>query len=89
MDKYIAEKLVYPLVAFQNEIQGTVNVKFVVERDGSLTGITVVKGLGYGCDESAIDLIKGMPRWSPGKKGGVSVRCSVVLPIVFGKRGQY
>lgn len=83
MDNYIQSHLVYPLVAFQNEITGTVNVRFVVETDGKLTGIIVQKGLGYGCDESAVDLIKSMPKWVAGKKGGVNVRCSVVLPIAF------
>lgn len=89
MDKFIAEHLIYPLVAFQNEIAGTVNVRFVVETDGSLTGILVQKGIGYGCDESAVDLIKSMPKWTPGKKGGVNVRCSVVLPIYFGRKNPY
>jgi protein TonB len=84
MDVYITKKKIYPLVAFQNEIKGTVMVKFVVERDGKIGGIKVVRGLGYGCDESAIDLIRGMPKWIPGKKGGAGVRCAVTLPISFG-----
>lgn len=83
MDKYIEAHLIYPLVAFQNDIRGTVNVRFVVETDGRLTGIVVQKGIGYGCDEAAVDLIKSMPKWIPGKKGGINVRCSVVLPIAF------
>jgi TonB family protein len=85
MDAYIAKKKVYPLIAFQNEIKGTVMVKFVVERDGKIGGIRVVRGLGYGCDEAAIDLIRGMPKWIPGQKGGAGVRCSVTLPISFGQ----
>lgn len=89
MDKYIAEKLVYPLVAFQNDIKGTVNIRFVIETDGRISGIVVQKGLGYGCDEAAIDLIKGMPKWTPGKKGGVNVRCSVTLPIAFPQKDAY
>lgn len=84
MNVYIAKKKVYPLAAFQNEIKGTVMVKFVVERDGKIGGIKVVRGLGYGCDESAIDLVRGMPRWIPGQKSGVGVRCSVTLPVTFG-----
>ncbi|MDQ3110111.1 MAG: energy transducer TonB [Bacteroidota bacterium] len=85
MDTYIAKKKIYPLVAFQNGIRGTVMVKFVVERDGKIGGIKVVRGLGYGCDESAIDLIRGMPKWIPGQKGGAGVRCAVTLPITFGQ----
>lgn len=85
MDAYIRKNLIYPAVAFQNDITGTVNVRFVVEADGRLTGIVVQKGIGFGCDESAVDLIKNMPKWIPGKKGGVNVRCSVVLPVTFSR----
>jgi TonB family protein len=85
MQEYIKRHLQYPLVAFQNEIKGIVNVKFVVETDGTLTGITVIQGLGYGCDESATDLIRKMPKWIPGKKAGVNVRCAVVLPLSYGE----
>jgi TonB family protein len=84
MNAYIAKKRVYPLVAFQNEIKGTVTVKFVVEKDGKVGGIKVLRGLGYGCDEAAIDLVRGMPKWVPGQKGGAGVRCAVTLPITFG-----
>jgi periplasmic protein TonB len=83
MDVHIRKHLIYPAVAFQNDITGTVNVRFVVETDGRLTGIVAQNSIGFGCDESAVDLIKGMPKWTPGKKGGVNVRCSVVLPITF------
>ena len=85
MDAYIRKNLVYPYNAFQNDITGTCNVRFVVEPDGRLTGITVYKSLGFGCDEAATDVIRGMPKWSPGKKAGVAVRCSVVLPITFSR----
>ncbi len=85
MNRYISKKKIYPLVAFQNEIKGVVMVKFVVERDGKIGGIKVARGLGYGCDESAIDLIRGMPKWIPGTKGGAGVRCAVTLPISFGE----
>ncbi len=85
MIAYIAKKKVYPLAAFQNEIKGVVMIKFVVEKDGKIGGIKVLRGLGYGCDESAIDLVRGMPRWTPGQKSGAGVRCAVTLPITFGQ----
>lgn len=84
MDAFIAKRKIYPLVAFQNDITGTVMVKFVVEKDGKIGGIKVLKGLGYGCDESASDLIRSMPKWIPGQKGGAAVRCAVTLPVSFG-----
>jgi len=83
MDAYILKHLVYPMVAFQNDVTGVVNIRFIIETDGRISGIIVQKGLGYGCDEAAIDLISGMPKWTPGRKGGVAVRCSVVLPLTF------
>lgn len=85
MDAYIARHLEYPMVAFQNDITGIINIRFVIETDGKITGIVVQKGLGFGCDEAAIDLVSSMPKWTPGRKGGVNVRCSVVLPLSFRK----
>jgi TonB family protein len=86
MDKFIAKNLIYPNVAYVNDITGTVNVRFVVETDGRITGVIAQNKIGYGCDESAVDLVKSMPAWIPGKKGGVNVRCSVVIPIAFGRK---
>jgi len=85
MEDYIAHHQEYPLIAFQNDIKGVVKVKFVVESDGEVGGVVVVQGLGYGCDESAIELVSRMPKWIPGKKAGVSVRCAVILPLSFGQ----
>lgn len=84
MDAFINKKRIYPLVAFQNEVKGIVSLRFVVESDGKIGGIRVVRSLGYGCDESAMDLVRSMPHWIPGKKGGANVRCAVTLPISFG-----
>ncbi len=85
METYITKHKIYPLVAFQHDVKGTVTVKFVVESDGSIGGITIVRGLGYGCDEAAMDLVRGMPKWVPGKKAGASVRCAVTIPVSFGE----
>ncbi len=85
MDAYITKKKIYPLVAFQHDVKGTVTVKFIVESDGTIGGITLVRGIGYGCDESAMDLVRGMPKWVPGKKGGANVRCAVTIPVSFGE----
>jgi protein TonB len=89
MDKYIAKKLVYPAVAFQNDIEGDVLVSFVVESNGKRSGVYAKRKLGYGCDESAVDLITGMPDWIPGKKAGIPVRCEVTIPLHFGKKSPY
>lgn len=89
MERYIAKHLIYPLVAFQNEIEGDVYVSFIVESSGKRTGIFAKRKLGFGCDESAVDLVNGMPDWIPGRKGGVPVRCEVTIPVHFGKKPDY
>lgn len=84
MDAYFKKKLVYPLVAFQNDITGNVLLKVVIENDGKIGGITVLKGLGYGCDESAADCVRTMPNWIPAKKKGAPVRTAITIPVFFG-----
>jgi TonB family protein len=84
MSNWFKKKLIYPVVAFQNDIKGNVMLKVVIEPDGKIGGITVSKGLGYGCDESAVDCVRTMPNWVPGKKNGIAVRTSVVLAVPFG-----
>jgi TonB family protein len=84
METYIAKKKIYPLIAFQNDVKGVVQLKVVVESDGKIGGIKIVQGIGYGCDEAAVDVVRGMPHWIPGKKGDANVRCAITLPISFG-----
>jgi protein TonB len=81
--KYLNKNLQYPAVARENEIQGRVTVSFVVERNGEITNIKVLRGIGAGCDEEAIRVIKKSPLWKPGKQNGKTVRVSYVIPIVF------
>jgi protein TonB len=64
-------------------IQGRVYLEFVVERNGSLTDIKVLKGIGGGCDEEACRIIAGAPNWKPGKQRGRPVRVKMVMPILF------
>ncbi len=80
---FIKNNLQYPINAKQNNIQGTVYVRFVVEADSSLTEIKVIRGIGYGCDEEAIRIIKLMPKWISGKQNGKAVRAFYTLPIAF------
>ncbi|QEK51646.1 energy transducer TonB [Pedobacter aquae] len=81
--KYLNKNLQYPAIARENEIQGRVTVSFVVERNGEITNIKVLRGIGAGCDEEAIRVIKKSPLWKPGKQNGKTVRVSYVIPIVF------
>lgn len=81
--RYLANTLQYPRIAIENRIQGTVFVSFVVERDGSISEIRVLRGIGGGCDEEAIRAIQNMPRWKPGRQGAHPVRVRYNLPVAF------
>ena len=79
----VAERMNYPAQARRMGIEGRVFVEFVVNRDGSLTDIRLVKGIGAGCDEVAVHVIETAPKWNPGKQRGKAVRQRMVLPIIF------
>jgi protein TonB len=64
-------------------VQGKVYVTFVVEVDGSITDVKVLRGIGSGCDDEAVRVVKSMPKWVPGKQRGVPVRVQFNLPINF------
>jgi protein TonB len=83
MMKFIKNNLRYPSLAAENGISGTVIVNFVVDRDGHITRIKVVRGIGGGCDEEAVRVLGKMPVWSPGKQGGKAVLVSYTVPFKF------
>ena len=83
MMKFVAENVQYPQEARDKEISGRVMVGFIVEKDGSVNEVKVVKGIGGGCDEEAIRVVKAMPKWKPGKQKGKPVRVHFLLPITF------
>lgn len=83
MMEYVANNVKYPQEAKDKEIQGRVFVSFVVEKDGSVSTVKVVRGIGGGCDEEAVRVIKSMPKWQPGKMKGEPVRVSYMMPINF------
>ncbi|MBR4468667.1 MAG: TonB family protein [Bacteroidales bacterium] len=80
---FVAKNVVYPQEAMDKEISGRVYVSFVIEKDGSVNEVKVMKGIGGGCDEEAVRVIKAMPKWKPGKQEGKPVRVSYMMPIVF------
>lgn len=63
---YIKKNIVYPDKAIDNNIEGTVEVVFTIEKDGSISGVNILKGIGYDCDEQVVQLIKKSPKWTPG-----------------------
>lgn len=81
--KYMERNLRYPSRAQEEGAAGKVYVSFVVEKDGSITDVSVIKGIGFGCDEEAIKVIKKSPLWKPGKNKGVPVRVRYNMAINF------
>jgi protein TonB len=81
--KFIQRNLRYPSTALEQEKQGKVFVSFVIERDGTISDVKVMKGVGYGMDEEASRVIKKSPKWKPGIQNGKSVRVRFNMPITF------
>lgn len=80
---FVAENIDYPEKAKRLNVSGRVFVRFVIEKDGSLTDIQVVKGIGAGCDEEAVRVLEASPKWIPGKQRGHKVRVYMTVPILF------
>ena len=83
MNRYLGKNIEYPQMARESGINGRVFVTFVVETDGRVTDIKVLRGIGGGCDEEAVRVVKNMPKWDPGKQRGKPVRVQFNLPIKF------
>lgn len=81
--KYIGQTIKYPEQAQKEKIQGRIFIKFIVEKDGSVSSPQVLKSLGYGCDEEAIRVITQMPKWQAGSQNGKTARVYFTMPIQF------
>jgi periplasmic protein TonB len=82
-NQFVSNRLVYPPQARRMGIQGKVYIEFIVERDGSITNVRTLKGIGAGCDEEAVRVVGLAPKWNPGKQRGRPVRQKMILPIIF------
>lgn len=81
--KFLSDNVKYPVIAQENGIQGRVICQFVVNRDGSIVDVEVVRPVDPSLDKEAIRVIKSMPNWSPGKQRGKAVRVKYTLPVNF------
>ncbi len=86
-NKFLAANIQYPQQATENGIQGTVYVSFVVDSKGNVTEVKILRGIGGGCDEEALRVVKMMPKWHPGKQNGKNVRVLFNMPIYFKLQG--
>lgn len=80
---YLLDNIKYPTVAAENGVQGRVVVGFVVERDGSITDVNILRGVDPSLDREAMRVVKSMPRWNPGKQNGSAVRVKYQVPVSF------
>ncbi len=80
---YLCMNLSYPDAARENKIEGMVVVLFVVEKDGSVSNVRVLRDIGGGCGEAAVEVVKNMPRWEPGRQAGKAIRTQFSLPLKF------
>ena len=80
---YLRDNIHYPTVAAENGVQGRVVVGFVVERDGSITDVKVLRSVDPSLDREAMRVVKSMPRWTPGKQNGSAVRVKYQVPVTF------
>ncbi|MDY4042436.1 MAG: energy transducer TonB [Marinifilaceae bacterium] len=81
--KWLAKNTRYPMIAQENGIQGKVFVQFVIEKDGSITNVKVLRPVDPSLDKEAIRVVSSMPKWKPGKQRGKAVRVSYTVPINF------
>ena len=80
---YVQKNITYPTVAAENGIEGTVFVKFVIDTDGSISNVSIMRGVDPSLDNEAMRVIRNAPEWEPGKQRGKAVRVQFTIPIVF------
>lgn len=83
MQAWLGREIRYPELARQTGIAGTVHVGFIVDKDGRITQVSLLRGIGGGCDEEALRVVSRMPAWEPGKQRGKPVRVAMSIPVRF------
>lgn len=83
MYAFIQKNLIYPEKAKAEGIEGRVFITFTIEKDGSVSNVKILRGIGGGCDEAAKEVVEKMPKWKPGTQRGKPVRVQFNLPIKF------
>lgn len=81
--KYLRDNVRYPSEALRSGVQGRVYISFIVEADGSVSNVNLLRGIGFGCDEEALRVLSAMPRWKPGIQSGKTVRVLYNTDIKF------
>jgi len=85
--RFLGSNIFYPVAATTYRIQGTVYIQFVIDTDGNVTNVKILRGIGGGCDEEAVRVVKLMPKWIPGKQNGKAKNVLFNMPIYFKLQG--
>lgn len=83
MYEWLSKNINYPVIAQENNIQGKVTLQFIVGKNGEIENIVVVRGVDPSLDKEAVRVVKAMPKWIPGKQGGIPVKVRFTLPVQF------
>ena len=83
MLNFFAKNISYPEIAKRALVEGRVVLSFIINKSGEVIDVSVAKGIGAGCDEEAMRVLKSMPRWNPGKQNGKPVLTRITIPVVF------
>lgn len=83
LNRYLSRNIKYPKEARDNNIKGRVTIGFIVEKDGTLTNVKLVRGIGGGCDEEAVRAMSVSPKWNPGLNSGKPVRVRYSIPVAY------
>ncbi|WP_342086579.1 M56 family metallopeptidase [Dyadobacter sp. OTU695] len=91
MFKFLARNIKYPKAASDADVQGKVFVNFIVTPEGNIKNVSILKGIGFGCDEEALRVVSKFPKWAPGKQNGKAVNVKFTVPINFmlAKEGEH
>lgn len=81
--QYLGKNINYPTIAIENGTEGRVTVQFIVNKDGSIVDVKVLRGIDPYLDKEAVRVISSMPKWKPGKQRGKAVRCKYTVPVMF------
>jgi len=81
--EFVYKEIKYPNTARRMGIDGRITIQFIIDKDGSLTNFRILRGIGAGCDEEVLRVLKMAPKWKPGKQRGIPVRVKMALPITF------
>lgn len=80
---FLGKNLIYPKEALEKDISGIIYVQFIIDKEGNIRNEKIIRGIGAGCDEEALRVVRIMPQWEPGKNNGIPVNVNYTLPIKF------